>query len=468
MAEKFARCTNRDYCSLGARGLVMRLADGERFYCPECARALTPARPWRSGPSISWPVAVVAAAGAVLGAGLWLAPRHGLSPAVLPNLPPAPRRVALAPDEDAVALAVASQGLVPVPAELLRQHHHRIRGPRISVADADAGADLLDGVPPTPGLHDHEPRTGRGDLSWRQALILAALMSPDQPPPPPTLPDQPPIAPPEPAATPRPAASSPPGQPHADIANPWDIALARPPAMIRQVVALSGAPPASDADLADLQALHQPVALAQLVRLRQATVSAPPPVFVAYLPPTIAPLYPAIEMRLRAVVRIASLARPPRVAMEVKSPEIPKPAPAQLAALPPAPAPAPSDNASDAADAPAPRHRVVVLPTAVKWTYGPLKDLHLPDAASQSIFVPATAVSGRIKPGKLKADCVIETSGLPSNCHLVEADNAASVSDALVAWLGSGFVHFAPKEQNGKPVRSRRIVELDLPGTAVP
>jgi hypothetical protein len=42
MATRLAVCTNRDYCSLGDRRLVLRLSEYEAFFCPECGRVLEP------------------------------------------------------------------------------------------------------------------------------------------------------------------------------------------------------------------------------------------------------------------------------------------------------------------------------------------------------------------------------------------------------------------------------------------
>ncbi len=63
-------------------------------------------------------------------------------------------------------------------------------------------------------------------------------------------------------------------------------------------------------------------------------------------------------------------------------------------------------------------------------------------------------------------DCAIETTGVPSDCHVMNAKNAAAVSDALLAWLGSGMVHYTPKTEDGHPVRARQTLNLDFPAEA--
>jgi hypothetical protein len=40
------------------------------------------------------------------------------------------------------------------------------------------------------------------------------------------------------------------------------------------------------------------------------------------------------------------------------------------------------------------------------------------------------------------------------------------VSDALLAWLGSGMVHYTPKTEDGHPVRARQTLNLDFPAEA--
>ena len=49
MSFQYGRCRNPLACSLADSGIVLRLTEAEGFFCPECARPLTPAPAWGSG-----------------------------------------------------------------------------------------------------------------------------------------------------------------------------------------------------------------------------------------------------------------------------------------------------------------------------------------------------------------------------------------------------------------------------------
>jgi hypothetical protein len=102
MNARYGQCRNPLACSLADARLVLRLAEGEPFFCPECARPLTPAKAWGGGfglRQIRVAAALLLIAGGAAGS-LVLWPRPGAPPRKLAATPPAPR--ALAPKPAAI------------------------------------------------------------------------------------------------------------------------------------------------------------------------------------------------------------------------------------------------------------------------------------------------------------------------------------------------------------------------------
>jgi hypothetical protein len=240
MPDRFARCPNTDYCSLADRRMVLRLAEDESFYCPECAHALTAAPPWGTRRT-PWAVfGAVGMAGAATAACYLVAQNWPTAMAYVPRsvstalalfapaAPPPPDLIAIitgnAPTEpfptpQQFLVAATMDSWLPRQAgdHVLRRRNPR--PPRSDPAAAAARASLEAGVPP---LSDPEADYAGAAMPWRQALIIAALVTPSQPMPI-AIPASPTAAPPQsPAAPP---ASPPPNttpaiKPHASLANP--------------------------------------------------------------------------------------------------------------------------------------------------------------------------------------------------------------------------------------------------------
>jgi hypothetical protein len=84
MPARIAVCTNRDYCSLGDRRLVLHLREDEAFFCPECGRVLQPTTPGAERIAAARRGLAVAALAATAAAAL-IALRH---PHATPSFPP--------------------------------------------------------------------------------------------------------------------------------------------------------------------------------------------------------------------------------------------------------------------------------------------------------------------------------------------------------------------------------------------
>jgi hypothetical protein len=594
MANRFARCLNTDYCSLGDQRLVMRLADTEPFFCPECAHALTPAPPWRNGARISPILGVAAMSVLAVASGLLVAkhwPHAVSSPSPVWAAPAATAQEVPAPSVMGVFAGAADADMMPDPGRLFLAatmddwlparagdyilRKRRMRAPRTDPLAVAARAALEDGVPGLP-----PPPAPPASMPWRQAMIMAALVSSDQPlsaPPPPSVvlaPANPPVAaqaavspipqtiPRAPGAAggrpvirpqtslvpttlpanrlaevkPSPAAlpNSTPGAPPAPLTPFVQIvqqaALQRPvlqhalhenlaqsappvrpaaPAPRQQpsatvparapVVAKAAQPAAAEqrTQLALEDGLIRAVTPAdndigtRLLSSLPGSVAAPgvaapkttphpvakPPVPAPPLLATAA-VAPIRKMPPPAVVakpaRVAGLAdrKPAKHNMPARKPAAAPKAAAEAAPAPPAPrrpapasvasiAPASSPDTATTQDAPAPRTRTVVMPVGFKMSYGPLKDVKLQD--TNRMFMTARPSAAQPAKGRLLVDCVIETTGVPSNCQVLHAENAAGVQDAVLAMLVSGMVHKTPKTEDGHPVRARQTWTMEFP-----
>ena len=60
MSVRYGRCRNPLACSLADTGTVLRLAEGETFVCPECARPLVPAAAWGARKQRRWALLALA------------------------------------------------------------------------------------------------------------------------------------------------------------------------------------------------------------------------------------------------------------------------------------------------------------------------------------------------------------------------------------------------------------------------
>jgi hypothetical protein len=451
MPERFARCRNRDYCSLGDRGLLLRLAEGEPFYCPECGRALVPAGPSRSASGVMWLKAVASAmAGAAVAAGATFLP-HGVAPTsrtifAVPVLHPVPVN-ATSPPPAVPAIHLGDMRVT-----------QKIEVTILAVAPPPAA--LL----PPPVIDDPAPAVVL-PISQANVAALAA-----------TRPAVLALAPPPAASLPPPMVMAP---TPAIVVPISQTAVAVPPLTRWAILAVTPLP----------ATLPPPVRTAAIEAMVPAILRAP-----AHKPsvPTGKPPAPAVATGRHGAAPVASAAAARTHAARVAAREAPlamRPAPAprqaaKAAPLPPAdtaqsapgavaasaPPPHTDDDAAaaPAADAPTPKSRVFVLPTDVRMSYGPLKDVNLTDQQDHSIFMTARPSAARPQRGNMKLDCAIGTNGMPSDCRVLSADKAGSVSKALLALLGSGMVRRAPKMENGHPVASRQTVTLEFDAQAGP
>ena len=55
-------------------------------------------------------------------------------------------------------------------------------------------------------------------------------------------------------------------------------------------------------------------------------------------------------------------------------------------------------------------------------------------------------------PGAVTISCMIQASGFPAGCHVVNVQGGSAFSGAVLKWIGSGRVRFAPILKNGEPV----------------
>ncbi|HTZ71716.1 MAG TPA: TonB family protein, partial [Acetobacteraceae bacterium] len=54
--------------------------------------------------------------------------------------------------------------------------------------------------------------------------------------------------------------------------------------------------------------------------------------------------------------------------------------------------------------------------------------------------------------GVVGVGCRIETSGVPTGCHVTHVAGGEAFGNAVLDWLRSGRVRFAPILRNGQPV----------------
>jgi hypothetical protein len=351
---------------------------------------------------------------------------------------PAISGVTLLPDPSLAALRSATIGLFP-PSDIDEPapRHHRTNGPRVDRASAEAAAELAAGIPGLAVMHWHDDVAPRAiSMPWRQALIMAALMTPSQAPVPARVPHK--------DAAPRSDWAA------AGIRLPFTRPLAPPP------------PPTEDTARVLLAGVLTPIPLpargaanpfhiandtpAARTGMPAAAVAPPPKSRAA--PPPNSRAAKLADRKAKLAARATTAKKPP-----LSSTAAPHPPVAQAVHADADPPP------------PAAHPRIVVLPPTAQVSYAPFKDVNLPNLPTRFFMAPRPAAD-KPKKGSLQVDCAIETTGVPSDCHVMNAKNAAAVSDALLAWLGSGMVHYTPKSENGHPVRSRRTLTLDFPAEA--
>jgi len=114
---------------------------------------------------------------------------------------------------------------------------------------------------------------------------------------------------------------------------------------------------------------------------------------------------------------------------------------AAAAAPAPAPAPPPPRVVTRAAPPAAPR----------QVASGPNRGFSASPISGGAPPYP-TELENDARRGEVTVNCRIETDGTPAGCHVVAAKGGAPFKGAVLSWLNSGRVKYAPVIRNGQPV----------------
>jgi hypothetical protein len=511
MGSRFGVCRNQDYCSLALQRAVLRLGPDELFVCPECARPLSAASPWKKGGAgyaavlrLVPPLGIVA-----IGVGaIWLGLQHPDAPPPRPVLAQAapavaPRKVlkpvaAQKPPVEAVAARPAPLRTVvllrvaaapPLNDAVLPQlaagyltaayHGLTVLG---SVDDVGhvvltTGGRILD-ILVTPASFDAAAfGAGQIDVACTQDEPIAAQLQ---------------------------AAGALAQVPLGDMPGPDPsriICYGKPggeagaflafvaSAAGRQIVASAGY---------DFQPVPQPPPPPTVVAAVVAPVPPKPAVTAARPTPK-----PAVKVAAKGAVKAAPKAGVKPGAVKIAVAAAPAGKPAKPKAAPPpadtAPAAAP-DNGTDQdaeAEAPptprriivppgspltlealkamtapgapapqtgddaAPHPRTVYLPASARLAFGAYHPLKMPDQPPKLSFVRPDAA---IRPGSLKADCKIGSDGVPSDCREIAHQGTQEAAAAIMAWLPSGGIRY-PASGNDAHAGGRRVITVTFGGT---
>jgi hypothetical protein len=439
MKPRFARCWNQDYCMLAHSRTLLCVDEGALFVCPECARPLRPA----AAPTPSRRRALIRAGGMALALLIsgFLAWRYELplititkpqrlAQAMLPPTQPPPARKPAAPaPSPPVPVTPPSPAAPPPPAEA-PSIVLRLRGdpalaavllPQLAKGFLESSGDADVAIRRDGSLTDVR---GHGTAGVEAITILAT--------------------PAENAFTAL-----------ADGGTEIVFAVRPPNAMERHVLGRVESQPVA-ATPGGAAALYVPLpadptagAFLEFARsapgralLAEAGFSGPRSAKPSARPP--APPRP--------------MPKPPAT----PSPPAPTPLPPVAAATPAATPPEPGAQLAGAApeDTPPATPRIVHLPAGSKITFGPLKDVEMPSEQTRMIFLPQSTAPQA--PGKMQVDCLIQTSGVPRDCHQVSATGAGQVSGAILAWLGSGAIRYGAAEKNGRKVEERRLLTVNF------
>jgi len=104
---------------------------------------------------------------------------------------------------------------------------------------------------------------------------------------------------------------------------------------------------------------------------------------------------------------------------------------------------------------------VFTMPAGGKLVNASLADVKFPSGPPVSAHATSDTGDAKLPPpspanGVMKVDCVIELTGVPSDCKVVSAKGTKSGSKAVLEWLSSGGVRYSPSTKDGKPVATRR------------
>ena len=185
----------------------------------------------------------------------------------------------------------------------------------------------------------------------------------------------------------------------------------------------------------------------------------PPPPAPKHTPARPANKVPGAPAHAPAVASARPASAPQRAAeapkQAVTTPAPPAPAPPPAAEAPPAIADATSVLGTTPKEP-----RTVILPAGSKISFGPLKDVEMPAANPRMVFLQPGKTPRA--PGQMQVDCMIQTSGVPTDCRRLSEHGAADVSGVILAWLGSGAIRYSPATKNGHPVKERRVLTVNF------
>ncbi len=107
---------------------------------------------------------------------------------------------------------------------------------------------------------------------------------------------------------------------------------------------------------------------------------------------------------------------------------------------------------------------VFTLPASAHMVFGGLDKVSLPATAAKP--PSADEAMAHLPPpspvnGVLEADCAIELTGVPNDCRIVRVRGTRSGVDAVMGWLVSGQVKYAPSLKNGRPAVERRVLVVN-------
>ena len=480
MKSRIGYCWNRDYCPVAHAGTLVRVEDSALFVCPECARPLraasTRAARFSHTPRLT-AGAVVLLAALAAAFELWpSAPKPARLQPVWVRMEPAPQVPAIIPVQVA---KLASRNLIPVEVTPLASRQLNALPPVQQVLALVAPAPVVALVPELievpsvlmrltgdPALADQlvpllaqaflqstgdqEVEILRSDraieVRGRSAAGLEAVI----------------IV----AATTTAAfaglanggaevvfATRPPTTEERQALGKWredDIAGSK------AVTASLFLPVPSDpVAVAFVNFAGSPRARAEIAAAGFAPPVPPAPAPKPAAKKAVPPPAPAAPEAEKAPMPPAAPPKP-AVAEAPPSPKVP-----EMPAMPPAPpAPAVADATAPGPNAAPPGPRAIMLPAGSKITFGPLKDVDMPAANPRMVFLQPGKTPR--PPGKLQVDCMIQTSGVPTDCRQVSEHGDEDVSGVILQWLGSGAIRYSPATKDGHPVEERRVLTVNF------
>jgi hypothetical protein len=479
MTPRYGRCRNQDYCSLAVQGTVLRLDDGELFVCPECSRPLSPTGGWQKGSRgrvafrrLIGPLALVVLGTAVMVQGL----RHSEPPPKPALNQPAKPAVAPAhlPIIKAAATPKPAAPARPKPAAPARPKPPPVPPPpppETIVLRVDAYPPLNTMLLPqlaagflTFGREDPATITTVGDrirvalatdgptlvILVREAPFDAAAMAVGQT---------------DIACTPNlPSAGE------QQQAGPlMQVAAGAMPTDTHPSIACYAKVAGRAADFAAFLTTPEAAQIIANAGYQPPPPPPPPPPVPAPKPAAAVPK-PAVPVAKPKPAAPVAKAAPPTATADADTagdqphPRIVHVAPGSgmtMEALKAMTTPdQPSATPSGESD-PVPKPRRIYLPADARLTYGTYTGVKIPETPTKLFFVNPNATR---QPGSLKADCKISTDGIPTDCKELSHQGTPEAAAAILAWLPSGAIRYAPVIKNGHAVTDRRVLTVNFGG----